>query len=121
MLVATLVTLSCFSDRPGALAPISGEDCRVPGSAIGPDRAVVLIRGFTFLPDTLRVRPGTTVTWVNCEAAGVEAHTSTSSSGAWDSGLLLPGDAFSTTFATAGSFAYFCQPHAGMTGMVIAE
>jgi plastocyanin len=119
--LTALLTFSCFSDRPGALAPISEEDCRIPGSAVGPDRAVVLIRGFAFLPDTLRIRPGTTVTWVNCEAPDVEAHTSTSDSGLWDSGTIAPGESFERTFSVADTLSYFCRPHPFMRGTVLVE
>lgn len=117
----TTVLLSCFSERPEALAPVSQAECGVPGSAIGSGHAIVLIRGFRFLPDTLRVSPGTTVTWVNCEPASVEAHTSTAVAGAWDSGPLPPGDAFERTFTGSDSFSYFCRPHPGMRGVVIVE
>ena len=121
VVLAALVVLSCFSDRPDALAPpVSGDECSIPGGAVGPGQAVVLIRGFTFLPDTLRIRPGTTVTWVNCEAANVEAHTSTGGD-SWDSGLIAPGDSYARTFSAPGSFGYFCRPHPGMTGAIIVE
>jgi plastocyanin len=118
--IASLPLLSCFSERTSVVAP-GGDGCEIPASAIGTGRAVVLIRDFTFLPDTLRVRPGTTVTWVNCEAASVEPHTSTGAGGTWDSGLLDPGQSFARTFSATGTNAYFCQPHPSMTGTIIVQ
>lgn len=118
---AAFVTLSCFSDRPAPLQPVDGDDCRVPASAIGPGRAVVLVRGFAFAQDTLRVRAGSAVTWVNCEAANVEAHTSTAVDGIWDSGSFGPGEAWSRIFDDVGTFEYFCRPHPHMRGVIIVS
>jgi plastocyanin len=117
-----IIVLSCFSDRdPFAEPPPSGSDCVVPGTAVGPDRVVVLIRNFRFLQDTIRVARGTTITWVNCEAANIEAHTVTSTTDVWDSGLLDPGRSFQRTFDAAGTFGYFCRPHPAMQGAVIVN
>lgn len=118
---AALITLSCFSDRPAPLQPIDGDDCLVPASAIGPGRAVVLVRGFAFAQDTLRVRAGTVVTWVNCEAGNVEPHTSTADNGSWDSGLFGSGEAWSRVFDDIGTFDYFCRPHPHMRGVIIVS
>jgi plastocyanin len=117
-----LVTaLSCFSDRT-ALGPTGDEpDCNVPGQAIGSDNVVVFVRRFTFFPDTVRIRPGMSVTWVNCEAANIEPHTSTSTTDAWDSGPFGPGTAYTRTFTSGGSFSYFCRPHPTMTGVILVN
>jgi plastocyanin len=93
----------------------------VPASAIGPGRAVVFIRNFAFAPDTLRIRPGTRVTWVNCETPSIEPHTSTASDGTWNSGPIAPGESFAETFTAAGMNGYFCQPHPSMIGAIIVE
>jgi plastocyanin len=116
--LALLAILSCFSDRSSITEPTEGE-CTVPASAFGRNRAAVIIRDFLFLSDTVRIRAGGTVTWVNCEDA--IDHTSTSTSNVWDSNFLAPGSSFAHTFATPGTFPYFCQPHPGMTGVVIVE
>jgi plastocyanin len=120
-LLCAAAAASCFSDRPGAAAPPDGRECIIPGDAIGPNRVVVLIRGFAFLPDTVRVRAGTVITWVNCEATVTEAHTTTADDGAWDSGPLQPGDAFAHVFTTAGAFSYYCRPHPSMRGVILVN
>jgi len=112
--------LSCFSDRTSIIEP-DGADCTIPASAFGRNRAVVIIRDFRFLSDTVRIRAGGTVTWVNCEDPGVPDHTSTSTSGAWDSNEFPPGSSFAHPFNTTGTFTYFCRPHDFMTGVVIVE
>jgi hypothetical protein len=57
-----------------------------------------------------------TVRWSN---VGNNPHTTTSSLGFWNSGVLNRGDSYSLTFSTLGSFPYFCQVHgASMTGTI---
>ena len=117
---AFVLVASCFSDRSAVLEP-DDNPCAVPGSAIGRDNAVVLVRRFSFLPDTVRIQRGMSVTWVNCEASNIEPHTTTSVSNAWDSGPVAPGTTYTETFDAAGSFPYFCRPHPTMRGVVIVN
>ena len=118
--VAVLPLLSCFSDRSSITEP-GGDGCEVPASAIGAGQAVVFIRNFAFFPQNIRISPGTRVTWVNCEAAAVEPHTSTATDGEWNSGPIAPGESYAETFTATGINGYFCQPHPSMTGSVIVE
>ena len=114
--------VSCFSDRNGT-SPIdvTGE-CRIPLSAIGPNKVVVAMRDFAFFPDTVRIRPGTEVTWVNCETDVLDFHTSTSvTDDLWDSGAINRGESYTRRFDTAGDFGYFCIPHPFMRGAVVVE
>jgi len=71
---------------------------------------------FKFVPKTITVSPGTTVTWTN---NGQSPHTVTGSG--FDSGNLNPGQTFSHTFSTSGTFNYHCQYHQnlGMVGTVV--
>jgi len=88
----------------------------------GPMTAAVTTQGLTFSPAVLTVAAGTTVTWTNTGASGIQ-HTVTSSTPgyAFDSGLFNPGETFSYTFVRPGTYDYFCIPHVGfgMTGQVI--
>ena len=69
---------------------------------------------------TITVAVGTTVSWKNTDGI---AHTSTSDSGVWDTGNMPAGSTQTTTFNTAGTFAYHCTYHAsmGMRGTVIVK
>jgi plastocyanin len=73
------------------------------------------IAGFKFDPATLEVTVGTTVTWTNNDST---AHTVTADDGSFQSGKIDPGASWSYTFDTAGTFAYHCEYHSGMTGTV---
>ena len=130
--LATLAALAatgagaCISEHRASTGPdgsVADGECRIPvGSpVIGGTQALVAIRGFAFQPETVRVRRGTTVTWVNCEPPSVDAHTSTSDVEAWQSPFLAPGATYSHTFETAGAFGYFCVPHPFMRGAVVVE
>jgi plastocyanin len=69
----------------------------------------------TFGPKIDTVAVGTTVTWTN---KGNRAHTTTSDTGAWDSGSRGAGQTFSQRFTQAGTFPYHCTFHGGAgTGM----
>lgn len=85
----------------------------------------VSIIDFGFEPATLTIKVGDTVTWTN---TGQVAHTATSGdgdtetpSGVWNSGLLDPGESFSFTFTTPGTFDYYCIPHPFMQGQIIVS
>ena len=119
--VGCAIALACFSDRGSGPTVGGAADCRVPVTVIDSLDYLVAIRNFGFHPDSLAVPRGATVTWVNCEDAGQEPHTTTSNNAVWDSPQLSPGDRFSHTFPTAGGFPYHCTPHPFMLGKVVVE
>ena len=117
-------TASCFSDRVSSSGPPdTTDDCPVPTSALlGGGKAVIMIYKFEFFPATLRITPGTIVTWVNCDkTAGQDAHTSTSDTGEWASPLFAEGQTYARAFDRSGSFPYHCQPHPSMRAVVIVQ
>jgi plastocyanin len=77
----------------------------------------------SFVPAQITVDAGTTITWSN---SGQNPHTVTADDGSFGSGTLQAGDAFSSAFATAGTFAYHCTIHGGpggvgMSGVVVVR
>jgi plastocyanin len=83
------------------------------------DEVTVKIDNFTFEPEVLIVRAGTTVVWTNVDDI---PHTVTSSSrGQFKSKALDTNDSFSFTFKEAGTFEYFCALHPHMTATVKVE
>jgi plastocyanin len=73
-----------------------------------------------FVPASITVPVGTTVTWTNI---GLELHTVTSdTSGIFNRGIG-PGQSFSFTFTEPGTYNYHCIPHEAddMVGEVIVE
>jgi len=76
------------------------------------------IQNFQFVPATLEVAAGTTVTWVNDDA---EIHTVTSSEGLFTSPAIDGKDQFTFRFDKPGSYAYRCALHPQMKGTVVVR
>jgi plastocyanin len=91
----------------------SGEATAAPASG-----DAISIASYAYAPATLEVSAGTTVTWTNNDSV---PHTVTANDKSFDSGNMAPGATFTHTFATAGSYPYFCQYHAGMKGTVTVK
>jgi plastocyanin len=72
----------------------------------------------SFSPACIQVPAGTTVTFTNADGV---THTVTADDGTYDSGNLAPTRAFTHLYATAGTSAYHCTIHAGMSGTVIVQ
>lgn len=70
-----------------------------------------------FTPQVLKVKPGTTVEWVNDEK-----RTSHSvffeKEGLEESDRLFPGESWKRTFDKPGNYPYRCGPHPEMVGTV---
>ena len=72
---------------------------------------------YTFMPGSIEVSVGTTVTWVNND---VITHSVTATDGTFDSDVIQPGDTFTFTFTEAGEFEYTSSASQGMApGTVI--
>jgi len=77
-----------------------------------------------FIPSTVVITAGGTVTWENTDNA---AHTVTSGSpadgpdGVWDSRLMNITGSYSVTLDDEGTYPYFCMVHPWMQGTVIVE
>jgi plastocyanin len=78
----------------------------------------VKIDNFTFVPQRVTVKPGTTVTWINEDDI---PHTIAATGKAFRSKVLDTDDKFSFTFTTAGVYEYFCSLHPHMTGAIVVE
>lgn len=69
-----------------------------------------------FAPVNLTIKKGDQVRWTNNDSN--IAHTATSDNGQFDSGTLQPGQSYTRTFDTVGTYAYHCTPHPNMKGTV---
>jgi plastocyanin len=88
------------------------------GAVAAQDVNVVTIDNFTFSPKELTVAVGTTVKFVNHDDI---PHTVVEKKLSFRSKALDTDDAYSYTFATAGSFDYFCGLHPHMVGKIIVR
>ena len=78
----------------------------------------VEIKAYEYLPATLTVPAGTTVTWTNHDD---EPHTVTDSEKVFASPGLDADETFSYTFTTPGTYTYRCALHPHMTATVIVK
>ena len=87
--------------------------------AQSPAAVAVGIDNFTFNPQTVTVKAGTTVTWTNRDDIphGLAATNNTFKR----SQALDTDDSFSFTFTTPGTYQYFCYIHPHMTGTIVVE
>ena len=98
--------LGLLAGAPASAAPAGAED------------VTIKIDNFTFTPQSVNVKAGTTVTWTNQDDI---PHTVTSATKAFRSKALDTDDKFSFTFTTAGVYEYFCSLHPHMTGTIVVE
>jgi len=81
----------------------------------------VAIEQMKFIPQTVKVKPGTTVKWVNREKRNNHSILF-EREGLPESERFFPGESWQRTFSKPGTYPYVCGPHPEMTGTVeVAE
>ncbi|MFA0757192.1 MAG: hypothetical protein YPKNTGVA_002725 [Candidatus Fervidibacter sp.] len=117
--------INTFDDAINAL--LSGNayinfhtQAHLPGEIRGQivPAARVTIRNFAFNPANLTVRAGAAVIFTNEDNV---AHTATSDTNAFDTGLLSQGQFAVLWFRAAGNFPYHCTPHPNMQGTITVQ
>jgi amicyanin len=88
------------------------------GAIAAQEENVVTIDNFTFTAPELTVAVGTTVKWVNHDDI---PHSVVDKNKAFRSKALDTDDSYSFTFASAGTFDYFCGLHPHMVGKIIVK
>jgi plastocyanin len=88
------------------------------GAVAAQEPTEVKIDNFVFNPQEMTVAVGTTVNFVNHDDI---PHTVVDKNKAFRSKALDTDDSFSFTFASAGTYDYFCGLHPHMTGKIIVK
>lgn len=98
-------------------ATVTATATATPTATPTPQQNTIYINNYKYNPDKLTVKVGTTVTWVNQDAA---KHTVTGDPGVTglDSALLGQGESYSYTFTEKGLYTYHCSPHPYMKASV---
>tara|TARA_B100001105_G_scaffold227482_1_gene198052 strand:- start:9 stop:1082 length:1074 start_codon:yes stop_codon:yes gene_type:complete len=111
--------------HPWMTATLVIEAPKEPTKIIIPEGAAIPEDDKIFYdPKTINISTGTTVEWINEDAA---MHTATSGSptngadSVFDSGILNLGDTYQFTFADEGNYDYYCILHPWMIGTVNVE
>ncbi|MFA5862607.1 MAG: plastocyanin/azurin family copper-binding protein [Candidatus Thermoplasmatota archaeon] len=98
-----------------AVVPLAG--CASPGPE-ALNEGTVDMKDIKFIPDTMTVVVGGTVTWINSEdlnhtvTPNDKALWGTDGSGDAEAQWLPIGASWSWTFTQAGTYKYYCLPHA---------
>ena len=103
-----------------SLTNMRGKEAETKASIpVKASKAEVVIDNFSFSPKTFTVPAGATMTWTNHDNV---SHVVTSADDQFKKSLVLKtGQRFSNTFATAGSYSYFCSIHPRMTAQIIVK
>ena len=108
--------MSLIKQSLRAFAAGAAVCCAVYAFAAPPAESRVTIDNFVFKPEVITVSVGTRVVWQNDDDI---PHTIVETQGKFRSPALDTEDKYGFTFATAGSFEYFCGLHPHMKGKVV--
>jgi plastocyanin len=86
-------------------------------AAAQPVTHTVVIEGLKFVPETITVKRGDTVVWVNKDPY---PHTATAK-GVFDSGSIAEGKSWKYTARRAGEHSYICTFHPNMKAVLRVE
>ena len=100
------------------LGPLAGAMLALAAVAAEDATNTITIDNFSFTPPEITVAVGTTVKWVNHDDI---PHSVVNKDKVFRSKALDTDDSYSYTFASAGSFEYFCGLHPHMTGKIIVK
>ena len=113
LLFAALVLLGCGASASIAVtADINQNKKRKPVTHS------VTIDATSFKPETLTIKAGDTVVWINKDFI---PHTASSREAGFDSGTLLAGESWRHTFKSRGKAPYTCLFHPSMKATLRVE
>src|SRR5437879_7896170 len=96
---------------------LAGEKKKDDSTSIKQNR--IAIKDFAFNPQTLTVKSGEKVTWINRDE---EPHTIVSVEKQFKKSTALDTDQeFTITVGAPGTYDYFCSVHPKMTGTIVVE
>ena len=113
---ALMATLAC-SISSFSLFALAGEMKDAGSRGAGQNK--IEIKDFAFNPQTITVKSGETVTWINRDE---EPHTVVSVEKQFKKSSALDTDQeFTITAGAPGTYTYFCSVHPKMTGTIIVD
>ena len=89
-----------------------------PATAATPDPGRIVVKDFMFVPVSLTVKAGSTVTWANMDD---EPHTVVSDTGLFRSGSMDTNESFAFKFDKPGTYHFTCSIHPRMVGTIVVQ
>ena len=125
ILAPAATLLATAAPRAGALltaallatAPFTARAAQPAGPGAGRAHTVT-IEDMRYNPQTLTVRRGDRITWINDDLV---PHTVTATAGKFDSHLIQPGNSWTYLARKAGEYDYKCTLHVTMKGKVLVR
>src|SRR6267143_5782939 len=112
--IALLCAISCLNLSAFALA----GDMKDADSTSSKQNTIE-IKDFAFNPQTITVKSGQTITWINRDE---EPHTVVSVEKQFKKSSALDTDqSFTIVAGSPGTYSYFCSVHPKMTGTIMVE
>lgn len=113
----TTITIYLAKDLSGSTSATPVADHSAHSASA--DSVQVEISNLTYSPASITISAGQSVTWTNNDTV---PHTVTAKDrDALQSGTIQPGDTFTQTFDTPGTYEYFCEFHSNMSGVVVVK
>ena len=116
VLITFISVCGCTGNSPSSITP-AATPTEVPGTM------TVNIQNFAFVPASITVQKGTTVTWVNLDTSTHQIRNDIQGSLAqgalFSSDSLLKDARYSFKFDIPGTYPYYCTIHPSMKGTVI--
>ena len=94
-----------------------GATCS-PSTAGPADPTRILVKDFMFVPTSLTVKAGSTVTWANMDD---EPHSVVSDTGLFRSGAMDTNESFSFKFEQPGTYHFTCSIYPRMVGTIVVQ
>ncbi|HET6553999.1 MAG TPA: cupredoxin family copper-binding protein [Dyella sp.] len=111
-LVAWMTPLLLAGTVHAAAGDVADAMAKIPAARIE-------IRNFAFAPNTLTVKAGTRITWINRDD---EPHVVVSAGKQFDTSPALDtGDSYAAVLSKPGTYAYYCAIHPMMVGTIIVQ
>jgi len=111
----TLLSLAVFASFSSCTSTKNIDTNSIPANTI-------VMADTKFIPSTVTVPKGTTVTWHNLED---RTHNATADDKSWKTDDMILGESKTVTFDKPGTYFYHCTHHTmmgfGMTGTVIVQ
>ena len=101
----------------GAAGAVARQE-PAPQQVAATNEAEISIQNFHFMPETLTVKAGTPVTWVNRDE---EPHNVVSLDRVFRSKAIDGGEKFTATFDKPGTYKYICAVHPHMRGQIVVQ
>jgi plastocyanin len=116
--LTTVAACGSGSGGGGGTPPPASTQSASSGSAPAGGGSTVEIMNFMFMPGSLTVPVGTTVTWKFDDSTD---HTVTADDNSFASSPMANGQTFTHTFSSAGTVAYHCSIHPFMKGTIVVK